>query len=74
MHLEGNDLSADLVLQFSQCFTQLNKLEQLLLDDNEFGSEGCLNMASAMGELVSLNTLSVCCCEITGKGAIVLSR
>jgi hypothetical protein len=54
------------------------------MDDNEFGSDGCLLLAAAIssstpsspeaGGLISFKFLSVCCCEITGKGAVTLAR
>jgi hypothetical protein len=71
-------MTEETVQILTECFPSLSKLETLLMDDNEFGSDGCLLLAVAISSpkagLVSFKMLSVCCCEITGKGAVTLAR
>eukprot|EP01036_Dinobryon_divergens_P024484 gene24484-32935_t len=84
LDISGNEITEETVQKLSACFPVLSKLESLLMDDNEFGSDGCLLLAAAIssstpsspdaGGLISFKFLSVCCCEITGKGAVTLAR
>ena len=71
-------MTEETVQILTACFPSLSKLETLLMDDNEFGSDGCLLLAAAISSpearLVNFKKLSVCCCEITGKGAVILGR
>ena len=69
-------MSAETVRKFVDSFPALTKLESLYIDDNEFGSDGCLSLAAAIAvpHLPNLKLLSACCCEITGKGALTLTR
>ncbi len=49
-------------------------LRELMVDDNEFGTEGCSVLAGAVSELHHLKVLSCCSCEITAEGAMILAR
>jgi hypothetical protein len=73
----GNEVSAVLVGECVKCFPILINLESFFLDDNEFGTEGSSLIAAGLnkeGVMPRLRVLSVCCCEITGKGGLLLAK
>ena len=53
---------------------KLPKLQELLLDDNEFGTDGCTVLAEAIRRLPCLTKLSLCSCEITANGALAIAK
>lgn len=54
--------------------TQSKTLEELYLDDNEFGTAGLLEILSSIKSLKKLRVVSICTCELTTAGACSLAK
>lgn len=76
LDLSGNEIDSEVMENFSSSFVSLSSLETLLIDDNEFGTDGVFFLYESVksNQLPSLTTLSCCSCEITSKGAYLLAR
>ena len=71
----GNDLSIEFAQTLSQLLKlKLTSLEELHLDDNEFGNEGVDLIVPSLSALSRLNTLSLCFCELTASTAYKVAR
>ncbi len=75
LDISGNELNAKAVSRFAKWIVSAApNLEELLVDDNEFGSEGALALAGLISQLPSLKKLSCSVCEISGNGGIAIAK
>lgn len=70
----GSEINEEMMEELCVALLKLPKLQELLLDDNEFGTDGCTVLAGALRQLSCLTKLSVCSCEITANGALAIAK
>mmetsp|Transcript_22072 Transcript_22072/g.21330 ORF Transcript_22072/g.21330 Transcript_22072/m.21330 type:complete len:491 (-) Transcript_22072:355-1827(-) len=76
LDLSGNDMEAEQAEELSTLLQSphMSGLKDLSIDDNEIGSEGAVFLAEGVKGLKSLETLSLCTCEVTAVGVYTLAR
>jgi Ran GTPase-activating protein (RanGAP) involved in mRNA processing and transport len=75
LDISGNDLNAKSLARLAQWIpVAAPNLEELLLDDNEFGSEGAASIVSLVKALPSLKKLSLSVCELGGNGGLAIAK
>ena len=74
LDLSGNEVSMDVLETSERPLSALTSIKELLLDDNEFGSDGAEVLARVIRRLNSLTYLSVCFCDLTAAGAYRIAR
>jgi Ran GTPase-activating protein (RanGAP) involved in mRNA processing and transport len=75
LDISGNELNAGAMTKFAKWIVSAApNLEELSVDDNEFGSDGAVALASIIKQLPSLKKLSCSVCEISGNGGIAIAK
>ena len=75
LDLSGNEINAKAVVKLAQWIVKAApNLEELLLDDNEFGTDGAVAIAQIVQKLPALKKLSLSVCEIGGNGGIAVAK
>ena len=75
LDVSGNELNANTVAKFAKWIVSAApNLEELLIDDNEFGSDGAVALASIINQLTSLKKVSCSVCEVSGNGGIAIAK
>lgn len=74
LDLSGNEVSTDVLETSERPLSALTSIKELLLDDNEFCSDGAEVLAKVVRRLNSLTYLSVCFCDLTAAGAYRIAR
>jgi Ran GTPase-activating protein (RanGAP) involved in mRNA processing and transport len=73
LDISGNEITEDSMEDISKYLAKLHAIEELFIDDNEFGTEGAVILSKSLQKL-NLITFSACSCELTARGAYYIAR